>query len=78
MLFGNRSVGSVVTVFVAQCVMRGLLNVFVIVAAVGVLGVGRAGAGLLFAASGSAGSRRAPGAGAPARPADSRRRSRSG
>ena len=54
-LFGNRSVGSVVTVFVAQCVMRGLLNVYVIVAAVGVLGVGRAGAGPLFAALGVGG-----------------------
>jgi MFS family permease len=54
-LFGNRSVGSVVTVFVAQCVMRGLLNVCVIVAAVGVLGVGRAGAGPLFAALGVGG-----------------------
>ena len=54
-LFGDRSVGSVVTVFVAQCVMRGLLNVFVIVAAVGVLGVGQAGAGPLFAALGVGG-----------------------
>src|SRR5215212_1964200 len=54
-LFGNRSVGPVVTVFAAQCVMRGLLNVYVIVAAVGVLGVGRAGVGPLFAALGVGG-----------------------
>jgi MFS family permease len=46
---------AVLTLFVAQCTMRGLLNVFVVAAAASVLGVGPAGAGPLFAALGVGG-----------------------
>jgi MFS family permease len=46
---------ALLVVFEAQCVMRGLLNVFVVAAAVTVLGVGEAGTGPLFAALGVGG-----------------------
>ena len=46
---------ALLVVFGAQCVMRGLLNVFVVAAAVTVLGVGEAGTGPLFAALGVGG-----------------------
>ena len=46
---------AVFTVLAAQCVMRGLLNVFVVAAAVTVLGIGEAGTGPLFAALGVGG-----------------------
>lgn len=54
-LAGTRSTRALLVVFEAQCVMRGLLNVFVVVAAVTVLGVGEAGTGRLFAALGVGG-----------------------
>jgi MFS family permease len=46
---------ALLVVFEAQCMMRGLLNVFVVAAAVTVLGVGEAGTGPLFAALGVGG-----------------------
>jgi MFS family permease len=54
-LFASPPIRAVITVLTAQCAMRGLLNVFVVVAAVSVLGVGQAGTGSLFAALGVGG-----------------------
>lgn len=54
-LAGTRSTRALLVVIEAQCVMRGLLNVFVVVAAVTVLGMGEAGTGRLFAALGVGG-----------------------
>jgi len=45
----------VFALFAAQTLMRGLLNVFVVVAAVAVLGIGQAGVGSLFAVVGAGG-----------------------
>jgi MFS family permease len=54
-LLGERRVAAIFGLFMAQAVMRGLLNVFVVAAAVSLLGLGEAGAGGLLSLLGLGG-----------------------